>query len=123
MKLVDALKVFQDLLGTANLKPSQNSDNSMVEQNTFGTLIKKWENTRPISEPLPEWQDVDGIRKYITVYFLGHFCKMLGIRNKYSAAYEEEMAKYRVEMPEYEGDDDVLLDAVISDGEDYGNEE
>ena len=123
MKLVEALKVFQDLLGTANLKPSQNNENAMVEQNTFGTLIKKWENERPISEPLPEWQDVDGIRKYITVYFLGHLCKMLGIQNKYSAAYEEEMAKYRVEMPEYEGDDDALLDAIISDGEDYGNTE
>lgn len=29
---------------------------------------------------------------------------MLGIQNKYSEAYEAEMAKYRVEMPEYEGD-------------------
>ena len=48
---------------------------------------------------------------------------MLGIHNKYSAAYEEEMAKYRVEMPEYEGDDDALLDAIISDGEDYGDTE
>lgn len=109
MKLVEALKVFQDLLGTANLKPSQNNEKAMVEQNTFGTLIKKWENERPISEPLPEWQDVDNIRKYITVYFLGHLCKMVGVQNKYSAAYEEEMAKYRVEMPELSPSSGLLL--------------
>ncbi len=48
---------------------------------------------------------------------------MLGIQNKYSEAYETEMAKYRVEMPEYEGDDDALLDAIIRDGEDYGDTE
>lgn len=123
MKLTDALKAFQDLLGTANLKPSQNNENAMVEQNTFGTLIKKWENERPISAPSPEWEDVDNIRKYVTIYFLGHFCKMLGVQNKYSSAYEKEMAKYRVEMPEYEGDDDALLDAIINEGENYGGTE
>ena len=32
---------------------------------------------------------------------------MLGIQNKYSEAYEAEMAKYRVEIPEYEGDGDT----------------
>ena len=48
---------------------------------------------------------------------------MLGIQNKYSEAYEAEMAKYRVEMSEHEGDDDALLDAIIRDGEDYGDME
>ena len=62
-------------------------------------------------------------KKHITVYFLGHLGKILGIQNKYSEAYEAEMAKYRVEMPEYEGDDDALLDAIIRDGEEYGDTE
>jgi hypothetical protein len=111
--VAEATKTFQDLLGTANLKPSQNKDTSFIEQNTFGTLIQKWEEEKPIPEPLPEWQDVDGIVKYITVYFLGHLCKMMGIKNKYARAYEAEMSKYAVEMPEYEDDDDALFDAVF----------
>ena len=28
--------------------------------------------------------------------------------------YDEEMEKYRVEKPEYEGDDEALFDAVFS---------
>lgn len=111
--LIDAQRSFQDLLGTANLKPVQNSKDSVAENNTFGTLIKKWEDEDPIPEPDPEWKDVDGIVRYITVYFLGHLCKMMGIKNSYSAAYEKEMAKYTVERPEYEGDDEAVFDAVF----------
>ena len=117
----DLTRTFQDLLATANLQPKQTRDNTLAEQNTFGTLIRKWENERPIPEPDDEWKDVDGIAKYITVYFLGHLCKMMGIKNSYSRMYEAEMAKYKVEKPEYEDDDEALFDAVFSqqlDGED-----
>ena len=31
-------------------------------------------------EEIQTWKDVDGIAKYITVYFLGHLCKMIGIK-------------------------------------------
>ena len=109
----DLTKTLQDLLATANLQPKQTRDNTLAEQNTFGTLIRKWENERPIPEPDEEWKDVDGIVRYITVYFLGHLCKMMGIKNSYSRLYEEEMAKYKVEKPEYEDDDEALFDAVF----------
>lgn len=109
----DLTKTLQDLLDTANLKPKQTKDNTLAEQNTFGTLIRKWENEKPIPEPDPEWKDVDGIAKYITVYFLGHLCKMMGIKNTYSRMYEEEMSKYKVDKPEYEDDDEALFDAVF----------
>lgn len=114
-KVSEAMRTFNDLLGSANLKPSQTNDNSLVDNNAFGTLIKKWENTRPISEPDPQWKDVDGIIRHISVYFLGHLCKMLGVKNKYSKMYEDEMTKYRVEKPEYEGDDEALFDAVFNE--------
>ena len=71
-EFTDAIKTFQDLLGAANLKPSQTNDNALVEQNTFGTLIRRIENERPIREALPEWKDVDDIERYIDTYFLGH---------------------------------------------------
>ena len=113
-KVKDAMDSFQNLLGTANLKPCQTNENALADQNTFGTLIKKWENEKPISEPDPEWKDVDGIARYIHIYFLGHLCKMMGIKNSYSRMYDEEMEKYRVEKPEYEGDDEALFDAVFN---------
>ena len=115
-KVKEALETFQNLLGSANLKPTQTNDNALADQQTFGTLIKRWEDERPIPEPEPEWKDVDGIVKYISVYFLGHLCKMMNIKNSYSRMYEEEMAKYTVQKPEYEGDDEALFDAVFGGG-------
>lgn len=105
-KVAEAMKAFQDLLGSAAIKPSQRNDNTFADQNTFGTLIRKWEDTRPIPEPDPEWKDVDGIVHFITVYFIGHLCKMLGLKNRYARLYEAEMAKYRVERPEEDEDED-----------------
>lgn len=118
----DLTKTLQDLLATANLQPKQTKDNTLAEQNTFGTLIRKWENEKPIPEPDEEWKDVDGIVRYITVYFLGHLCKMMGIKNSYSRMYEAEMAKYKVEKPEYEDDDEALFDAVFGGELDDSNQ-
>lgn len=112
-KVKEAMDAFQQLMRTANITPAQRNDNALADQNTFGTLIRKWENDRPIAEPLPEWRDVDGIVRYVTVYFLGHLCKMMGIENRYSRMYEQEMEKYRVERPEYEEDDEALFDSVF----------
>lgn len=116
----EATETFQSLLATANLKPNQTSANVMGgDAQTFGTLIKKFEDEKPIPEPEEEWKDVDGIVRYITVYFLGHLCKMIGIKNSYARMYDEEMSKYKVTKPEYEGDDEALFDSVfggVSDG-------
>ena len=112
-KVKDAMDTFQSLLGSANLKPVQNNDNALADSQSFGTLIKKFEEEKPIPEPDPEWKDVDGIVKFITVYFLGHLCKMIGIKNNYARMYDEEMAKYKVEKPQYEGDDEALFDSVF----------
>lgn len=112
----DLTRTLQDLLDTANLKPKQTKDNTLADQNTFGTLIRKWENEKPIPEPEEEWKDVDGIAKYITIYFLGHLCKMMGIKNSYARMYEQEMDKYKVDKPEYEDDDEALFDAVFGGG-------
>lgn len=117
----DLTKTLQDLLDSANLKPKQTKDNTLAEQNTFGTLIRKWENEKPIPEPDEEWKDVDSIAKYITIYFLGHLCKMMGIKNSYARMYDEEMSRYKVDKPEYEDDDEALFDAVFGGGLDDPN--
>lgn len=102
--VADAQKALQDLLGSGNLKPAQNTDNALADQNTFGTLIQKLENEEPVMEPAPEWQDVDGIRKYISTWFLGHMCKLLHLKNDAATEYEKEIAEYTVTKPQYNED-------------------
>ena len=97
------LKTLQDLLGSANIKPVQENSSMASEQVTFGTLIKKFENEKPIPEPLPEWMDADWIRKYVVVWFFGNLCRMMGKENPYQEEYDEEMAKYTVD-PYEEGE-------------------
>lgn len=103
-----AVNTFQKVLETANLQPKQTKgvDTTIAEANTLGTLIEKWENDNPIPETDPEFEDVDGIKKYINVWFFGHLCKMLGIKNDAAAEYEREKAKYDVVKPAELDDDD-----------------
>lgn len=100
----DGMKVFQDLLTSANIKPSQNSGNALVEANTLGTLIKKWEDEKPIPEPDDELKDVDNIYKYISTYFYGHLAKAMKVDNEFSELYENEIGKFTVTPQEYEDD-------------------
>lgn len=102
------INTLNTLIGSAGLKPSQKTDegDSELDDMPFGVGIRRWENTRPVPEPDPELQDVDGIVRYISVWFLGHLCKMLGIKNAYCKLYEEEMEKLSVKLPEFEDDDE-----------------
>lgn len=112
--------MLNTLLGSLNQKPVQKKDSDAASDNTtFGEWIRKWENQRPIPEPDPELQDVDGIVRYVSVFFLGHLCRMLGIKNTYSRLYEEEMNKLRVERPEFADDDDesMFYDIFSSKGD------
>lgn len=95
-------KTLQDLLASANLKPVQETGSSSVDQESFGTLIKKWENEHPIPEPDKAWEDVDGIRKYIETYFMGHMARLLGKKNNKEKEYWEELGKNTITPPKDE---------------------
>lgn len=103
-------KTYQDTLSSANLKPIQTENADKAMEKPLGMMIEMFENEDPIPEPLPEWEDVDGIQKLFNIYFLGHLCKMLGIKNRYSQSYEDEMQKYRVNIEEIQdlSDEDVF---------------
>lgn len=106
------VNTLNSLLGSANLKPTQKKSDdadSTSDSTPLGVWIRRWENDRPIPDPDPELEDVDGIIRYISIWFLGHLCKMLGIKNTYCKLYEDEIAKMRVERPEYEDEDDEAL--------------
>jgi len=117
------IKTYQDTMKSANLQPLQQDENDKASEKPIGVMIQMFENERPISEPREEWKDVDHIVKYITIYFLGHLCKMLKIKNRYSSMYEEEMAKYRVEIPELEeADDEDIFSFLVENGVADGTE-
>lgn len=125
-KSVDkSVNALNNLLGSANLKPTQQkADGENAHENTpFGVWIRKWETQRPIPEPDPELQDVDGIVKYISIWFFGHLCKMLNIENTYCRLYEQEIAKRRVDKPEYEDEDDETVFNEVFGGEEIETEE
>lgn len=99
-----SVNALNNLLGSMNMRPSQKKE---VEDNyiPFGYEILKWEDEHPIPEVDKDFEDVDGIHRNVLSWFLGSVCKTVGIKNKYSEFFEEEMAKYTVERPEYEQDD------------------
>lgn len=107
---VDGLyRQLNDYMNAAGIQPKQSSENTMSDTASFGTLIKRWEDEKPVPEAKPEWKDVDGIRRYISVYFLGHLSKMFGFKNEWSQLYEEEIAKYTVDKPQFSESEENLV--------------
>ena len=111
----DITASFQKLLDSGKLQPKQNAGDSMADNQTFGTLIDKWENTRPLPEIDEELKDVDKIGLYTDVFFRGHLSKMMGLKNGLSNLYNKFIKKYTVENPEYSDDEnsEVLFDAIF----------
>ena len=111
----DITAAFQKMLDSGKLQPKQNSGDTMADNQTFGTLIDKWENTRPLPEIDEELKDVDKIGWYIDIFFRGHLSKMMGLKNGLSNLYTKFMKKYSVEKPEYsdEENSEILFDAIF----------
>lgn len=108
-------KTLQDLMTSMALKPNQNNSNALTEAKTFGQLIQKWENEKPIPEPDDDFKDVDKIGTYIDVFFKGHLSKMMGLKNAFTPLYDRFIRKYTVNKPQYdeETDSEVLFDQIF----------
>lgn len=117
------LNTLNTLLGSLNLKPVQKKSelDAAIEGTPFGVWIDRWEHKRPVPEPDPALKDVDGIVRYITVWFYGHIAKTLGIPNVYCEMYEKEMEKMKVDRPEA-FDEDIDDDESIFNSI-FGNKE
>ena len=117
-KLVNALN---NVLGGANLKPAQKRDDldASLANTPMGVWLYRYENLRPLPEVDEDLKDVNGTKKYMFTW-MGHLCKMLGIKNGYTRLYEEEIGRLRVERPEYDDEDDesLLIDAYSDNTED-----
>lgn len=99
-------QTYQKDLQAANLTPKQVEETERANEIPLGVLIKKFEDEDPIPQPIPEFKDWSGIQKVVRVYFIGHLMKMLGLKNKYSKEYEEEMASYLPSVGDKIGSDD-----------------
>lgn len=100
----------------ANLKPVLDGSSDVGEY-SLGQYIEKWENDKPIPvEDDPDFNDKDGILKYIQTWFFGHLTKVFGKRNSYSEMYEQEISNYTVEKPTYMDDED-LNDSVFGEND------
>lgn len=106
---------YLKLMDAAKLQPKQNVGDTTAENQTMGTLIDKWERTRPIPEPEEDLRDVDKIGLYIDVFFRGHLAKMVNIKNAFSNLYDKFMSKYTASKPEYveDDDDESMFEAVF----------
>lgn len=102
----DITAAFQKMLDSGKLQPKQNSGDTTADNQTFGTLIDKWENTRPLPDIDEELKDVDKIGYYVDTFFKGHTCKMLNVKNAFSNLYSSMMKKFTVNKPEYNLDED-----------------
>ena len=117
------MNTLNTLLGSANLKPVQKKTeaDAAMENTPFGVWIDRWEHKRPVPEPDPALRDVDGIIRYITIWFYGHISKTLGIPNMYCEMYEKEMAKMKVDRPEAfdeeVDDDEAIFNAIFGNTE------
>ena len=120
-KNVNALNT---LLGSASLKPAQKKDtsgeDSALASTPLGVWLYRYEQKRPLPEIDDDMKDVNGIRKYVFTW-MGHLCKMLGLKNGYTELYENEIARLRVEKPEYDGEDDEAFMNRIFEEEDDGD--
>lgn len=117
------VSALNSIIGSMNLKPAQKKDDKAADSDfdstPFGVWIKRFEDERPIPEADPEMEDVDGIKKFLLTWVYGHLAKMLNIKNAHSKLYDEAIAKYRVERPEFnDDDDDDMLYNILSDKED-----
>ena len=108
-KSVDkSINALNTLLGSANLKPVQRKQeeaDANLDGTPLGVWIQRFEKERPLPEVDEDCKDVNHLRKYVFIW-MGHLCKMLGLKNGYEKMYEDEIARLRVEKPEYDGDDD-----------------
>lgn len=109
------VNALNSLLGSMNIKPSQKKDDGSDDtlERPLGVWLYKYEHKRP----LPDTEDDNRLKKYIFTW-MGHVCKMLGIKNTYQKMYNEEISRLSVQKPEFDGDEEELLIESYSEDSD-----
>ena len=118
------VNALNSLLGSMNLKPAQkkNDVDAELDKMPLGVGIQKW-GTADLFLKRQRKSAISVERlKNITTWYLGHACKMVGLRNSYCKMYEDAMDELRVKHPEYdEEDDDSLLNDIFGSPQSSGD--
>lgn len=116
-----SVNALNNLLGSASLKPNQKKEDADASlMNTpMGVWLYRFEQEKPLPEIDDDLKDVNRLKKYVFTW-MGHLCKMMGIKDGYTRLYEAEIERLRVERPEYDDEDDetLLIDSFADDGGD-----
>lgn len=114
LPIKDNQKQLNELLGSMNLKPSQQRSDAEAELDRLplGVGLEKWESKRPLPETEASLRDVNHRIRDITTWYLGHGAKMVNLRGAHVQMYDEAMERLRVKFPEYEDEDD---DTMLTD--------
>lgn len=108
-------KTFQELLATQNIQPRQTGMDTLADAQTFGTLIQKYEETRPLPEIDESLKDVDKIGLYLDTFYKANILKCLDLKNPLHHLYEKIMKIFSVDKPEVLEDEDTstLFDFIF----------
>jgi hypothetical protein len=87
------MKTLSSILGDSNVKPVQATGAEANDQITFGTLLKKYEDTRPVEEEIE-----DEMKKYIDTFMVGHLAKMEGLNNEMVDKYNEALEEFTIDF-------------------------
>lgn len=117
-----SVTALNTLIGSiTKMQKKQDDTDSSMADTPLGVWLYRYENMRPLPEIDDDLKDVNHVRRYVFTW-MGHLCKMLGLKNGYTRMYEDEIAKLRVDKPEYDGDDDEAFYAEVMMDEPPGTE-
>lgn len=103
--LTNLIETRSKLMNDANMKPIQSTGAEANDQVTFGTLLKKWENERPVPKPLN-----DEMKEYIDTFMVGHLAKMEGLTNELTEKYDKVLSEYTINFNDINRDIDDFED-------------
>ncbi|MGG1664520.1 hypothetical protein [Brevibacillus sp. NRS-1366] len=95
------IKIRSDLMNDAKMKPIQATGAEANDQLSFGVLIKKWENDKPVPKALD-----DEMKTYIDTYMVGHLAKMEGLNNELTDKYDKALSDFTINFKDINKDDD-----------------
>lgn len=101
--LLKTIEARSKLMNDANMKPVQSTGAEASDQITFGTLIKKWENEKPVPTALD-----DEMKKYIDTYMVGHLAKMQGLNGEIVDKYQDSLKDFTIDFENIDKEDDDI---------------
>lgn len=95
----ESMDSISRICGDCDIKPTQRKE-SHSNSGAFSIFIKKIED----EDPIPRWEEdlgkIDKLKKLLTIFFFGNLARALEIHNPMEDEFENEMAKYTVDIDE-----------------------